>query len=92
MAQRSRLSKRRAKPTKDFLNIEAVIVFVENLLAVDTNNEDAMLAHHERTAIQAVAELPDDGLLNSQRTISHPAGDTVLDFDSSHGLPFGSDL
>ena len=80
----------RAEPTNDLVDVELIGLLVKNLLAVDAHDEDPMIASHKRHPFDLLAELPEDCFLDIQRAVQHPAGDAVLDFDSSHGVTNGS--
>jgi hypothetical protein len=74
----------RTNPANDIVDIEGVVGFVEHNLVVNTDDKDAVVAHHQRNPIELVGELPADHFLNGECAVKKATRDTVFNLNRRH--------
>ena len=73
-----------ANAANDIIDIEIVVGLVEHGLVVNADDENAVVAHHQRDALKVVGELPADRLFDGECAIKKATRDTVFDLDRRH--------
>ena len=73
-----------ANAANDIIDIEIVVGLVEHGLVVNADDENAVVAHHQRDALKVVGELPADRLFDRECAVKKATRDTVFDLDRRH--------